>query len=89
MIEVTGKVDINQQKISHRNSCGKKQMTVEFFRNSILQEFRSEKQFSMPKYCDIDDQKEKLTRSHKNSCGKKQMTVEFIRNYNLQAIVYA
>ena len=36
-------------------------MTVEFFRNSILQEFRSEKQLSMPKYCDIDDQKEKLT----------------------------
>ena len=36
-------------------------MTVEFFPNSLLQEFRSEKQLSMPKYCDIDDQKEKLT----------------------------
>ena len=47
--------------MSHRNSGGKKQMTVEFFRNSILQGFLSEKQLSMHKYCDIDDQKEKMT----------------------------
>ena len=34
-------------------------MTVEFFRNSILQEFRSEKQLSVPKYCNFDDQLKK------------------------------
>ena len=34
-------------------------MTLEFFRNSILQEFRYEKQLSMPKYCDFDDQLKK------------------------------